>query len=188
MMPVIRVSDATFANLKTIATWLSTETPPDTIDRMVGVMMEKLGLEHNEGIEPDTIKANSETMEFVKAPGLSFTRIISASVNRNPTRKSNWSGVLLDVIAAVKSKGVSSRELVNVLQIPASVSALSVQGYKHYPEIGISIQGQSAQDAWKEIDRLATKWKIPVEVRFQWRDNDKAQHPGRLGILRSGSE
>ena len=35
MMPVIRLSDATFSELKAIATWLSAKTPSETIDRLV---------------------------------------------------------------------------------------------------------------------------------------------------------
>jgi hypothetical protein len=61
-----------------------------------------------------------------------------------------------------------------------------MDGYKFYPELGISVQGQSAMDAWKEVSRLAQKFRIPVEVRFQWRDNDKAQHPGKVGVIRAG--
>jgi hypothetical protein len=49
------------------------------------------------------------------------------------------------------------------------------------------VQGQSASDCWKEVDRLAKKWRIPVSVEFWWRQNPKAQHPGRTGVLRSGN-
>lgn len=57
----------------------------------------------------------------------------------------------------------------------------------YHADLGISVQGQSAADAWKEIDRLAKKWSIPVSVEFSWRQNPKAQHPGRIGLLRSGN-
>jgi hypothetical protein len=60
-----------------------------------------------------------------------------------------------------------------------------MDGYKLQPELGISIQGQSAMDAWKEVSRLAQKHRIPVEVRFQWRDNEKAQYPGKIGVIRA---
>jgi hypothetical protein len=51
---------------------------------------------------------------------------------------------------------------------------------------GISIQGQSAMDAWKEVSRLAEKYSIPVDVRLKWRENEKAQHPGKVGVIRAG--
>ncbi len=41
-------------------------------------------------------------------------------------------------------------------------------------------------DVNKEASRIADKHHIPVDVTFQWRENDKAQHPGRTGVLRAG--
>lgn len=122
---------------------------------------------------------------FEKAPGLSFTRILSASVDNGKPEKINWAGLLMKVIGVVKAKGPSGEKLVTELQIPAHVSEYTMDGYKFQPELGISVQGQSAMDAWKEISRLAKKFRIPVEVRFQWRDNKKAQHPGKIGLIRA---
>ncbi|MDA3933635.1 MAG: hypothetical protein PF630_04815 [Gammaproteobacteria bacterium] len=72
------------------------------------------------------------------------------------------------------------------MQIPTKVSHYTLEGYKYQPELGILIQGQSAKDAWKEVSRLAQKYCIPVEVRFQWRENVKAQHPGQVGMIGAG--
>ena len=51
MMPVVRINDATFADLKSIATWFGTKTPSQTIDRIVQEAMEQLGMERDE--EPE---------------------------------------------------------------------------------------------------------------------------------------
>ncbi len=185
MMPVIRLNDATFAELRTISTWLNTETPSETVDRLVREKMEHLGLERDSGPEPSTCAGNDK-VNYDKAPGLAFTRLLLAKIGGMPATKNNWAGLLIDMIAAVKTKGLSGEKLIAELQIPAKQIAYSDEGYKYYPALGISVQGQAAQDAWKEIDRLARKWTIPVEVEFQWRQNEKAQHPGRTGILRSG--
>ncbi|EBA04047.1 hypothetical protein RB2150_06088 [Rhodobacterales bacterium HTCC2150] len=73
-----------------------------------------------------------------------------------------------------------------VLEVPASKSQLNNQGYTYHKNLGISVQGQSAQDAWKEVSRIADKWQVPVKVHFQWRHNSKAQHPGKEGVLHAG--
>jgi plasmid stabilization system protein ParE len=185
MMPVIRLNDATFADLKAISTWLSTNTPSETVDRLVREKLEQLGLERDAGPEPQAQPENDK-LKFDKAPGLAFTRLLSAKIGGTHVKKTNWASLLLDMIAAVKAKGLSKERLVEELQIPAKATAYSKEGYKYYPELGLSVQGQAAQDAWKEVDRLAQKWAIPVEVEFQWRQNEKAQHPGRTGILCSG--
>lgn len=193
MMPVIRVNDATFVDLKSVATWLGTETPSQTIDRLVREKMEQLGLERDD--EPEEIMPRDASstaldegdMEFRSAPGLSFTRVLDASVDGQTLVKANWSGVLLKVIIATKKKNrMDAKSLSHELQIPSKPYEYGSEGYKFQSELGISIQGQSAQDAWKEIQRLADKHHVTVEVRFQWRENDKAQYPGRIGVLRAG--
>ena len=185
-MPVIRLNDATFVDLKTISTWLGTGTPSETIDAIVREKMEALDLARD--IENEAVCADGAEgdLVFEKAPGLSFTRILSASVDDGKPEKINWAGLLMKVIGAVKAKGLSGEKLVTELQIAARAAEYTMDGYKFYPELGISVQGQSAMDAWKEVNRLAQKFRIPVEVRFQWRDNDKAQYPGKIGVIRAG--
>lgn len=187
MMPVVRLNDATFADLKSIAAWFGTKTPSETIDRIVKETMEQLGMERD--VELETAPAatiSSGAIEFQTTPGLAFTKPLSASVNGQSIQNPRWSAILLKMIAQVKAKGVEGDKLVSELSIPARAEQYVEEGFKYYADLGISVQGQSASDAWKEIDRLANKWRIPVLVEFSWRQNPKAQYPGRIGTLRSG--
>ncbi|MCB1864087.1 MAG: hypothetical protein KDG50_01540 [Chromatiales bacterium] len=186
-MPVIRINDATFVDLKAISTWLGTDTPSETVDVLVRSKMKDLGMERDIENAVAHKGPDDEALVFEKAPGLSFTRILSASINGRQPEKVNWAGLLLDVIGIVKAKGLSGDKLVHELQVPAKQREYAMDGYKFMPELGISIQGQSAADAWKEVSRLANKFGIPVEVRFQWRENEKAQHPGKIGVIHAGS-
>lgn len=186
MMPVVRINDATFADLSTLKTWLGTKTPSETIDRLVLEAMEQLGLERDDEPENAVGASNEGTMQFDSAPGLSFTKPLVASINGKALQRPHWSAILLATIAQVKSKGVEREKLVRELAIPARVEQYREDGFKYHPELGISVQGQSAADCWKEVDRLAKKWRIPVSVEFCWRQNPKAQYPGKTAILQSG--
>ncbi len=188
MMPVIRLNDATFIDLKSIATWVGTNTPSETIDRLVREKMSALDLERD--IEPESILENdgSDHLVFEKTPGLSFTKVLSAEVDGKTLRKPNWASILLAVMAAMKARGMSGDKLVGELQVPSKASDYEEDGFRFYPDLGISVQGQSAPDAWKEASRIATKHHIPLMVVFQWRDNEKAQYPGRTGVLRAGRD
>jgi len=186
MMPVLRVSDATFADLSHLKTWFGTKTPGDTIDRIVREAMEQLGMERDDETEEVVTTTSSGAMQFDTAPGLSFTKPLSATIGGKSVSSPRWSSILLTMIAQVKTKGFEGEKLVRELAVPAKAERYEDDGFKYHTELGISVQGQSAADAWKEVNRLAKKWGIPVTVEFWWRQNPKAQHPGRTGVLKSG--
>ena len=79
MMTVVRLNDATFVDLKSVSTWLGTKTPSETIDLLVREKMDALDLERDAGENVAAEKATGGALVFEKTPGLSFTRIISAS-------------------------------------------------------------------------------------------------------------
>lgn len=185
-MPVVRVNDATFANLSTLKAWFGTSTPGETIDLVVRQALEQLGIERDDEPGEGVATTSTGAMEFGKAPGLSFTKPMSASVDGKAVGNPNWSSILLTIIGLVKSKGLEGDRLVQELGIPAKAAQHEEDGFKYHANLGISLQGQSAADAWKEIDRLAKKWRIPVFIEFRWRQNPKAQHPGQTGIIKSG--
>lgn len=187
MMPVVRVNDATFADLSTLKTWFGTKTPSETIDHIVRQAMEQLGMERDGPAEDEADTIDSEVMKFDATPGLSFTKPLLASINGKAIPNPRWASILLTMIAQIKAKGFEGRKLVEELNVPAKTERYDEEGFTYYADLGISVQGQSASDAWKEVDRLAKKWGIPVTVEFLWRHNPKAQHPGRVGLLNSGN-
>lgn len=187
-MPVIRINDATFADLSALKTWYGAKTPSETIDRIVRDTMEELGMEHDDEPEEATVAPVDGAMQFDTPPGLAFTKPHAASINGQALHKPRWSSILLAMIGQVKAKGFGGKKLAHELAIPARDGPYQDEGFKYHPDLGISVQGQSAPDCWKEVDRLAKKWRIPVVVEFAWRQNSKAQYPGKSGVLRSGSD
>ena len=184
-MPVVRISDAAFSDLKHIATWMNLTTPAETLERLVEVELQRLGLEPENALHE--IDENDGVLSFTKTPGLSFTRILSASVNRKKLAKVSWAGLLLATIGEVHEKGISGQNLVEHLQVPARLGRYEKEGYSFQPDLGVSIQGQSATDAWREVERLAVKHNLNVELEIQWRDSKKAAYPNRKGKLKAGS-
>ena len=87
-------------------------------------------------------------------------------------------------IEIIKNKGLSKEQLCAELQIGTEPYNYTDRGYKFYPKLGISIQGQSSPDAWKESKRLAEKYNITIEVTFQWRDKEGAQYRGKTGLIK----
>lgn len=186
MMPVVRINDVTFAHISTLKTWFKTKSPSETIDHIVRDAMEQLGIEHDDETERATIVSADGTRVFDAAPSLTFTKPMKATIDGSTIKKPNWATILHAMMARVKAQGFEGERLVRELGVPSKTASYDDEGYKYIPELGISVQGQSAVDAWKEVDRLAKKWRIPVTVEFVWRQNPRAQHPGEAGVLRSG--
>jgi len=187
MMPVVRINDATFSDLKSISAWFGTKTPAETIDRIVRQAMEELGLERDDQPPEGTVNA-SGAMQFEAAPSLAFAKPLTATINNKNLQRPRWSSILLTMIAQVKAKsGLTGDKLVRELGVPAKAERFEDEGFKFYDDLGISVQGQSSNDAWKEVSRLAEKYRIPVTVEFWWRQNPKAQYPGKTGTLSSGN-
>jgi hypothetical protein len=186
MMPVVRINDGTFANMAAISTWFGTKTPSETIDRIVLEVMDSLGLARDGDAVHET-ESNDRALEFEKAPGLGYTKLMGATVAGNLVEDPYWKTALLAVIAKVKAQGLTAERLVEELNIPALPNKFQERGFEYAENLGISVQGQSATSAWKEMERLAAKWHIPVTVEFKWYHSPKAQFPGKLGRLHAGS-
>lgn len=186
-MPVVRINDVTFSHLSTLKAWFKTKSPSETIDHIVREAMEQLGIEHDDETEGVAVVSTTGTRLFDVAPSLTFTKPMKATIDGKTIKNPNWASILHFMIARVKAKGFEGEKLVRELGIPSKATSYDDEGYKYVSELGISVQGQSAADAWKEVDRLAKKWRIPVNVEFVWRQNPKAQHPGDAGVLLSGN-
>ena len=187
MMPVVRINDATFIDLSTLKTWFGTKSPSDTIDHIVREAMEQLGIERDEEAEGVPVVQTDGALMFDTAPSLTFTKPMKATINGKAIQNPNWASILHTMVAEVKAKGFEGEKLVREISVPAKAASYEDDGDRFIPELGISLQGQSAADAWKEVDRIAKKLRIPVTVDFVWRQNPKAQHPGKAGVLRSGN-
>ena len=185
-MPVVRISDATFTDLGTIARWHKLKTPGDAIELAVRELMESLGIERDDAADSATIRPGTDVLQFDDTPGLSFTKPTKVSVDGVTIQKPRWATILLSVVGRLKDKGLTGEKLRAELGVPSKGGCYEEEGFRYYPHLGISVQGQAAQDAWKEVERLANKWRIPVSVEFEWRQNPKAQYPGKKGHISAG--
>ena len=181
-MPVVRLNDADFMNLKLLAKWFETDTPSETISHLINDEIDRQGLVSDNKYH--VFQSANEDIVFDETPGLTHTKVILATVNKQKLDRSNWGSILFAVIRAVKDNGLSKEQMSVELQINAEPCKIEDKGYTFYPELGLSVQGQSAPDAWKEAKRLSEKYNIPLEVKFKWREKEGAQYPGKIGVMK----
>lgn len=126
------------------------------------------------------IEYGAKKLDPLHPPDLSHTR---ARGTLGANRFANWNDLVrIAHIAAFKQSG-SFEELRNVTHAHIVKGESSERGYKFVADIGISIQGVDANRAWQHALRLAKYLKRPLRADIEWRQNDKAAHPGERGIL-----
>ena len=117
-------------------------------------------------------------------PSLKHTTVLRAEVGGQQIAKANWTTLRQAVVViAIDECGYNLRRLLEICPMNAVDGEKSDEGYTHYPELGVSIQGQDANHAWQAAAAVARTLGVPVKVWFQWRTKSDAENPGKRGLL-----
>jgi hypothetical protein len=116
-------------------------------------------------------------------PDLTHTKVTFASVGRKSIDGPTWNA-LLDELVRLAKRQLRDFSAVRKVSLVNLVEGEKVDdGYHFLADIGISVQGQSANDAWRGIAHIARAIDHRVQVHFFWRNKDKALHPGEGGCF-----
>ena len=117
-------------------------------------------------------------------PNLKHTKVLRAEVGGQQISKANWTTVRQSLVGiALRQQGYNLRQLLEVCPINAQEGVKADEGYTHYEDLGVSIQGQDSNHTWQAAAALARALGLPVKVWFQWRTKPDARHPGKRGLL-----
>lgn len=117
-------------------------------------------------------------------PSLKHTKVLRAEVADRQTYKANWTTVRQSLVEiAVRQRGFNLRQLLEICPMNAQEGVKADEGYTHYKDLDLSIQGQDANHAWQAAAALAKALRIPVKVWFQWRTKPDAEFPGKRSLL-----
>ncbi|HEV7602974.1 MAG TPA: hypothetical protein VGO49_22290 [Bradyrhizobium sp.] len=173
MNPQVNLEASTIERMKAYA-----EPLVDTLDTVI--------LRGLDAIDMLSAKAKSPNAERVfnpaSPPNLSYTTVKSIvwKGKRLPPAEAYWNPLMLIVIR--ESIKHMTKEQARILILCNKVTGRKEDnGYKYVEEIGLSIQGQDANNAWKTTYNILKAIKVPVEVIFAWQDNPKAVSPGAVG-------
>jgi hypothetical protein len=115
-------------------------------------------------------------------PNLAYTTVKSVVVNGQvlPASETYWNALLVAVIRE-SPKHLTKEQMRKVIICNFVAGKKEDNGYKYLEDVGLSIQGQDANNAWKATYRILQALKVPVEVTFVWQDSPKAVAPGISG-------
>ncbi len=173
MTPQVTLESSTIERMKAYA-----EPLVDTLDTVI--------LRGLDAIDILNAKADAPTAERIfnpaAPPNLAYTTVKSIvwKGKRLSPAEAYWNPLMLLAIRELPKH--MTKEQGRALILCAKVTGKKEDaGYKYIEEMGVSVQGQDANNAWKTTYNILQAIKMPVEVIFAWQDNPKAVSPGALG-------
>ena len=182
MVPMVELSPQTFARLQNHAVPLV-----DNIETVVARLIDFF--EANKEASPASAEhgASSQARGFnpLSPPPLTHTKVLAVEFCGRSLDHSdaNWNGLLNAAIRQAKAHAKAKGELKPLIIIPYVESEKTDEGYRFLSDIGISVQGQDANGAWKAACHIAQKLGLPLSVTFVWREKESAAFPGVTGRL-----
>ena len=116
-------------------------------------------------------------------PDLTHTKVLSIEFcgrlfDRSQT---NWNGLLNAAIREAKGRAKTAKDLKSLISIPFVDGQKTDEGYRYLADIGISVQGQDANGAWRAVYHIAQQIGERVLATFVWREKEGAAFPGVTG-------
>jgi len=177
----IELSDATFSRLQKLAVPLVDKTAEDVIKKLADFYEG----EHAPPTMPSPKQAEDHPKRFNASapPELTHTKLLSAKLDGTPLPKPNWNGLLFALARRTEDRLKNGEEANRLIIVNFVSGRKEDEGYRFIPEIGLSVQGQDANNAWRGACHIAKQLGIPLEVEFLWRNKEGAAFPGETGLI-----
>jgi hypothetical protein len=184
---VISVSDETVRRLKALA-----EPLEDTYDSVISRLLDAYDGKKMAAQSPPKARPNAggaalfdgHECDPFAPPSLTHTKVTSASINGEQIERPNWSKLLDRVLTIAMKRSGSFSEVQRIVSVNLYHGKKIDEGYHYLADVGFSVQGQDANDAWRGTAQICRTIGLDAEVHFLWRLKDGAALPGRNGLFR----
>jgi len=180
---VIRISESTYKRLESLA--IGFDTPGNVIEKLLEFYEKHHSPAILSVIKPSppkvAVQGPIKTLNPDNPGNLSHTRILEGRFGNEKVK--NWMQLVYAAHKYASGYYVHFETLRETTQSNIVEGSLSESGYHEYPDIGISIQGENANNSWRNALHLAREINSHIEILLQWRDNEKAAYPGQKGKL-----
>jgi hypothetical protein len=173
-------SDATFERLKAHA-----EPLVDTLDSVINRALDAL-----ETMPGKAVPAGGAARSLNPAapPNLAHTTVRSIELcgRTLPPNETYWNTLLIATLREAAKLGLEPDSLKALLIANSVVGRKEDEGYRYFKDLGLSIQGQDSNAAWRATYHIARNLDLPLQVTFSWQNNSKAAFPGTDAVFTVG--
>jgi hypothetical protein len=172
----IELPDDVFAKLQKHAVPFI-DTPVTVIERALRA------LEEGDEEPAAPTERGPRTFNPAAPPDLAFTTPRQAVVAGKvlPKSQTYWHNIMLAVIREAAVLGVCTDDLRALITVNCAKGERRGTGFSYVPEADLSIQGQNANNAWRQAYVIASSVGVRIEVVFAWQNNTKAALPNVEG-------
>jgi hypothetical protein len=176
------ISDATFERLKAHA-----EPLVDNIDSVINRALD--ALEASGKPSKTGLGIAERQLNPAAPPNLAHTTVRSIELCGRilPPNETYWNTLLIAALREAAKQGLNADDLKQLLIANAVVGRKEDEGYRYFKDLGLSIQGQDSNAAWRATYHLAHKLGMAIKVSFSWQENPKSSFPGTAAVLVVGS-
>jgi hypothetical protein len=177
MSPTIVLSDGLYRRLQSHAEPF-TDSPESVIARAIDAL--EAGLR---GPLPPV--GGPREFNPASPPNLSFTTPKTITLCGVTFKKGEtyWNPLMFACIREAAKTGLTPNEIGELIVVPFVSGKKDDNGYVFIADAGVSVQGQTANGAWKQAHHIALKLGLSVSVEFTWQNNDKAAMPNVTGVF-----
>lgn len=181
MAPSVELSHATFARLQTHAVPL-VDTIESVINRMIDAYEQK-GSERPSGGDDGQGGQKVRAFDPYTPPDLTHAKILGVTFCGQPLGRSgdNWNSLLNAAVRVARERAKTPDGFRRLMVVNHVEGRKQNEGYRHFPELGVSVQGQDANGAWRAVSHIARHLGCQVLVKFAWREKPGAAFPGTVG-------
>jgi len=162
MTPQVNLERSTIERMKAHA-----EPLVDTYDTIINRALDALDAKKEQASSRGVLNPASP-------PNLAYATLKSVVLNGKqfPPAETHWNTLMVAAVHEAK-KHLPTQEVSNLVLCAHVVGKKEDNGYKYLRDVGISVQGQDANSAWKTTYNILKAIKVPVEVALVWQDNPK---------------